>query len=270
MIKRGIIQRVLILFLVVPHYFSEGGAQKVFCASFQDFYSYILIGTKIRREIIETNALSTIRVDIKNQDETEYTPHQKFFFDIMKKRRTVRKFKSESVPKEHILKIIELASSAPTAGNQQPWKFLVIQDIKKLDLLKKEALSWYIEKYKKRTDPSPDKLSEIQQRVKKSLKGILSAPVYVIVLVDSTGAKYPQYVLYDGILAAGYLMIAARCLGYGTGFFKTFFPEDEMKQLFNIPEKYKLICFTPIGIPYEWPETPIKKKVDEIIVFDTF
>lgn len=84
----------------------------------------------------------------------------------------------------------------------------------------------------------------------KLLDNVLTAPVSVAILVDSK-AKYPDYILYDGTLAAEYLMIAARALGYGTGFFTTFFPETKMKQFFNIPDQYNLICFTPIGIPYE-------------------
>ena len=85
-----------------------------------------------------------------------------------------------------------------------------------------------------------------------------SAPVYVAILVDSE-ARYPDYVLYDGTLAAENLVIAARALGYGTGFFTTFFPEKQMKIFFGIPDRYRLICFTPIGKPAEWPERPRKR-----------
>jgi nitroreductase len=97
----------------------------------------------------------------------------------------------------------------------------------------------------------------------------LSAPVYVAVLVD-TEARYPDYVSYDGTLAAGNLMIAARALGYGTGFFTSFFPEEHMKRFFDIPERYSLICFTPIGVPTEWPQVPPKKDLDDLVVFEAF
>jgi predicted oxidoreductase (fatty acid repression mutant protein) len=132
----------------------------------------------------------------------KYTLEQKFVFDTIKQRRTVREFESTPVPKEHILKTLDAARYAPTAGNQQPWKFLVIQDRE----------------------------------------------------------KYPDYVVTDGALAAGTLMIAARALGYGTGFYTSFFPEDKLKKFLNIPDHFKLICFTPIGIPVKWPETPPQKK----------
>lgn len=43
-----------------------------------------------------------------------------------------------------------------------------------------------------------------------------------------------------------------------------------MKEFFTIPEQYRLICFTPIGIPYEWPDMPSKKSLDELVIFERF
>lgn len=65
-------------------------------------------------------------------------------------------------------------------------------------------------------------------------------------------------------------MIVARALGYGTGFYTTFFPDEKMKEFFNIPEKYRLICFTPVGIPFEWPEASPKKKLEDFVIFESF
>jgi nitroreductase/ketosteroid isomerase-like protein len=209
------------------------------------------------------------RYSTEEKPEIKYTSDQAYLFNMIKNRRTVRKFKSTQVPKDHILKILDAACFAPTAGNQQPWKFLVIQDRKKLDQVQKEALSWYLDEYEKSRKPTQEELSQTQDAIKKILENVLSARVYVAVLVD-TKAKYPDYILYDGTLAAGYLMIAARALGYGTGFFTSFFPEEKMKRFFNIPEQYKLICFTPVGVPDKWPETPPKKKLEEIVIFESF
>jgi len=198
-----------------------------------------------------------------------YHSEQAFLFDTIKNRRTVRRFQPVSVPKEHILKILDAARFAPTAGNQQPWKFLVIQDRTKLDELQKQAFFWYMKTVRQRLKPNEEERITIEQTIRKRLDSILSAPVYVAVLVDSS-TKYADYALQDGALAAGQLMIAARSLGYGSGFFTTFFPEKEMKEFFKIPDKYKLVCLTPIGIPYEWPEIPEKKKLEDLVVFESF
>ncbi len=194
---------------------------------------------------------------------------QQYLFDTMERRRTVRSFKPDSVPEEHILRILDAARYAPTSGNQQPWKFLVIRDRARLDSLKTAALGWYLDDYMKLWQPSDDDLTRVRSIVEGTLSNNLSAPVYVAVLVDSL-AKYPDFVIYDGTLAAGYLMIAARALGYGTGFYTSFFPEAQMKEFFNIPDHYRLICFTPIGVPTEWPEMPEKKPLDELVVWGQF
>jgi len=198
-----------------------------------------------------------------------YDSEQKYLLDTIENRRTVRKFKPTPVPRGHIMKILEAAHFAPTAGNQQPWKFLVIRNRERLDQLEEQALSWHLESHGGRGDHDQEKQRSVKETIAGILDNVLSAPVYVAVLVDSE-AQYPEYVLYDGSLAAGYLMIAARALGYGTGFFTTFFPEEEMKDFFNIPDNYKLICFTPIGVPEEWPEKPPKKNLEELVVFESF
>jgi nitroreductase/ketosteroid isomerase-like protein len=198
-----------------------------------------------------------------------YTPDQRFLFDTMAKRRTVRSFRPDPVPEAHILKILDAARRAPTAGNQQPWTFLVVRDRARLDQLREEALGWYLEGLEDRSHPDPANLEETRAKLRDVLTAVLSAPVYLAVLVD-TQAKYPEYVVQDGALAAGYLMIAARALGYGTGYFTTFFPSEKMKAFLTIPDRYRLMCFTPIGIPSEWPQAPEKKDLNEFVVWDHF
>lgn len=200
--------------------------------------------------------------------ELKYTAEQQFLFDTIENRRTVRKFKPQPVPKEHLLKILDAARFAATAGNQQPWKFLVIQDRQKLDALEEAALSWALEEQMKKKEFSKEEKNDICWKLRAALENIMSAPVYIAVLVDSQ-SKYPDYNIYDGTLAMGNLMIAARALGYGTGFFTSFFPEAKMKEFLHIPERYGLICFTPIGIPEEWPPVPAKKSLEDLVIFDT-
>lgn len=191
--------------------------------------------------------------------------------ETIRRRRTVRAYGSDPVPEEDLVRILEAAHLAPTAGNQQPWKFLVIRDRQKLDLLRDEAVEWYMRRLgAQAAEPmEPEERERIRERVVAALVGPMSAPVYVAVLVD-TEAPYPDYVRTDGTLAAGTLMIAARALGYGTGFFTSFFPETEMKQFFSIPDRYRLICFIPIGVPVSWPPTPEKKDLSELVVWESF
>lgn len=219
--------------------------------------------------LTEKRSVPSARHYSEGNSESEYDANQVYLFSVIQNRRTVRKFKPTPIPDERLVKILNAARYAPTAGNQQPWKFLVIRDRSKLDQLAEEALSWFLEVYTSKHQPSEEEYKSTLEAVRDALENALSAPVYVAVLVDST-SEYSKYVTYDGVLAAGYLMIAARSLGYGTGFFTTFFPEDRMRLFFDIPEQYKLICFTPIGVPETWPEMPAKKDLDEFIVYESF
>jgi nitroreductase/ketosteroid isomerase-like protein len=201
--------------------------------------------------------------------DVKYTAEQQFVFETIKNRRTVRKFKPQPVPREHLLRILDAARFAATAGNQQPWKFLVVQDRRKLEALKEAALSWALKKQEEKGELSQNLRNEISRKLRATLENVLSAPIYVAVLVDSR-SDYPDYNICDGALAMGNLMIAARALGYGTGFFTSFFPEAKMKEFFAIPDRYGLVCFTPIGVPEEWPSAPAKKSLDDLVIFESF
>lgn len=207
------------------------------------------------------------RFSMSADSEVKYTAEQQFLFETINSRRTVRKFKPQPVPKDHLLKILDAARFAATAGNQQPWKFLVVQDRRKIDALEEAAVSWALEDQAKKRELSEEERNETERKVRATLENVLSAPVYVAVLVDSQ-SKYSDYNIFDGTLAMGNLMIAARSLGYGTAFFTSFFPEARIKEFFQIPERYGLICFTPIGVPEKWPDVPAKKSLDELVIFD--
>ncbi len=198
-----------------------------------------------------------------------FTEKQEYLFDIIRSRRTVRDFQASPVPREHILKILDMARSAPTSGNQQPWKFLVVQDRAKLDRLEVEAAAWFLKSYEEQRKPTAEELAGLRTRMTTTMAKVLSAPVYVAVLTDSQSA-YPPDNRHDGPLAAALLMVAARALGYGTGYYTTFFPEARLREFFGIPDRYNLVCFTPIGVPVEWPAAPPKKPLEEFVVFEKF
>lgn len=191
------------------------------------------------------------------------------FWEVVKNRRSVRAFKPNSVPEEDIVKIIDAARMAPTSGNQQPWKFLVVRNKKKIEALKTEKLK-EVEAYLK--DSKKLKGEVLKEQMKKYdeqlTNGYLSASVYIVVLTDNN-SRYPTYNHWDGPLAAGYLMLAARALGYGTVHITDSFSEELTKKVFDIPDQYTRVCFTPVGVPIEWPKKE-KKALDEFIVNESF
>ncbi len=196
-----------------------------------------------------------------------YTHEQEYLFNIFENRRSIRKFKQEPVPDEHIVKILDIARTAPTSGNQQPWKFLVITDREKIDRLRDESVNRAVERAKKRPNMDDSRIETLRKQYHENYSNYLSAPVYIVVLTDKN-SKYPDYNKWDGPLAAGYLMIAARALGYGTVFITDSFPEDLTKEVFGIPDNFERVCFTPIGVPESWPVSRGKKPLSDFMVFE--
>lgn len=186
--------------------------------------------------------------------------------ETIRQRRTVRRFLPTPVPDSDLVRILDAARLAPTSGNQQPLRFLVVRDRGTLDRLVGEAVESMVEV--RLREPGRQDTVAVLAGVRRYVEGALSAPVYVAVLVDRQ-APYPADIATDGALAAGTLMIAARALGYGTGFF-TFLPEERLRRVLGFPERYQSICFTPIGVPAEWPAPPAKRDLRELVVYDAF
>jgi nitroreductase len=176
---------------------------------------------------------------------------QSNLFETFKTRRSVRKFKLTPVPDEHIHKILEAAHYAPCPRNRQAWKFVVIKNHEILGQIKEECI--------KRGG----------EQTRKYYTDYLSAPVYVVVLAE-TQTRNPVNDVTAGALAAENLMLAARALGYGSVFCVNSIPEEVTKKILNIPDNFKRVCITPIGVPDTWPETPPKKDLEEVIVTDKF
>ena len=181
------------------------------------------------------------------------------------KRQSVRRYKPDAVPEEHLRLILDAARHAPTSGNQQPWKFLVVRDRAKIDRLRERCVDRFLPRHA--DEPEADYKAR-REAAAKGFAGYFTAPVYVVVLTDSQ-STYPTYNHHDGPLAAGYLMLAARALGYGTVYITDSIPEAVTQEVLGIPERYKRVCITPIGVPDGWPEAKAKKKLEELVAWET-
>ena len=172
-------------------------------------------------------------------------------FDAIKNRRSVRHFQSTPVPDAHLKLILQAANYAPTPRNRQGWKFVVIRDRRILDEIKEACVK------------------QSGESGRQYYTDFLSAPVYIAIYADQK-TRNPVNDFTAGALAAENLLLAARALGYGTVYSVNSISEAITDPILKVPEQYKRVCFTPVGIPTEWPETPPKRDVEEGIVYDTF
>jgi len=132
--------------------------------------------------------------------------------DTILTRRSVRTYTEDDIPDNIINKLLEAAVSAPSAGNQQPWHFIILE--------KREIL---------------DKIPDFHPNAK-LLKGAQKA---ILVCADLNLEKYKGYWVLDCSAATQNILLAARALGLGTCWLGVYPREDRiknLKELLNLPE----------------------------------
>lgn len=178
-------------------------------------------------------------------------------------RRSIRKFLSDPVPPEDIDSILDAARYAPSAGNGQPWRFLVVTDRDSLTELRAKSIEG-IERKIDASDAVPDEEKPAAKSgYRDYAEGIFAAPVFVFVYVETK--QYPDLVRYDGALAAQNMLLAAHGLGYGACYQTTLFPEDVVSGHFGVPDGHRFICAIPIGKPASSPKAPGRRPLDELV-----
>jgi ribosome-associated protein len=167
-------------------------------------------------------------------------------------RRAVRRFGPAPVPAEHLRRIL---GAARVAEGGLPPVLLVVREPQRLEDLRRQAARWSLESYREWYHPPDGALDSLRAALTTEIADQLSAPVFVAVLVDQTTTQ-PEAATEAGTLAAADLMSAARALGYGSGFLTTFFPPDRMREFLDLPQRYRLLCLIPIGVPETCGEAP--------------
>jgi nitroreductase len=150
-------------------------------------------------------------------------------FDAIKTRRSIRKYKPEPIPDKKLRSILEAARLAPSAGNRQPWRFIVIQNTDR-----KKALA---------------EVADNQTFL------IDAAAIIVATGNPEVSARWCEK---DPMIALEHIVLAATAMGYGTCWIGAF-NEDAVKHLLKIPANVKVIAMLPIGVPDETP-TPRPRK----------
>jgi len=152
-------------------------------------------------------------------------------------RRSIRRYTSKEIPEELIKDLLKAAMSAPSAGNQQPWQFVVINDRTILDEIPK-------------FHPYAQMLTQ--------------APVAILVCGDLKRETHRGYWIQDCSAATQNILLAAHAKGLGAVWLGIY-PREErvkgMRKLLNIPEQ--VIPFSLISIGYPAEQKPPSNRYDE-------
>jgi len=171
--------------------------------------------------------------------------------ELIKERRSVRKYLDKPVEKEKIEAILESARLSPSACNAQPWRIVVVKE----PGLRDDVLS-------------------------KGLGGIVvpnswakTAPVILVVCSEtkffthSLGerVKNVQWHLLDIGICMEHMALKAVELGLGTCYIG-WFNEKEIRKALQLPSSWKVECLLTLGYPQEIPEASPRKSLKEISI----
>jgi nitroreductase len=149
--------------------------------------------------------------------------------EAIRTRRSVRSFLEQPIPAGVIDELLRAAMCAPSAGNEQPWHFLVIDDRKMLDSI---------------------------VGINPNAKMCKEAQAAILICGDATKEKYPGFWVQDCSAAAQNILLAARELGVGS-VWTGIHPIQErvlaFRKHFGLPEHITPLCLIPLGYPSKEP-----------------
>jgi len=204
------------------------------------------------------------------------------FLELVKKRRSIRRFKPDLIPDEYIDKIIEAARWAPSGFNTQPWEFVVVR---KKEL--KDKIVDAIEEHWSQIHPEWEKLRTVEGKdsieVVKAAPIDRNTPVFIILFGDwrvkvglpDPAQADPDSVLYiytSGLASAFlYMHLAAAALGLASQWISSARfsePQRAIKNLLGIPEALSIYDMMALGYGAYKPVNKLVRAREDVVHYD--
>jgi nitroreductase len=205
--------------------------------------------------------------------------------NLIRTRHSIRKWQDKPVPEDMLLKAIELATWAPSGGNQQNWRFYVVTNKKTInaiaDTVQASAnlmASW----------PEAAKFGDAFERSKQTSAFFRSAPAVIAVAASKYQSNAdlllearekidprahqmrewrtsPDSKIQSTSSAVAFLLLILHQMGIGgvwmTGPMQV---RGEIEKILNVKSGFELVTFIPVGYPAEKPESRGRKPVSEV------
>jgi len=169
--------------------------------------------------------------------------------EAIKGRRSIRAFLNRDVSPEIVEKLVEAACWAPSAGNIQPWEFIIVRKPETKQKLVEAALGQTF---------------------------IEEAPVVIVVCANENRSAQGYgvrgktlYCLQDTAAAIQNIHLTAYSFGLGTCWIGAF-KENEAKEILKIPNGIRPVAIIPVGYPAETPKPRNRRPINQIIHYETF
>ncbi len=164
--------------------------------------------------------------------------------DIIKRRRSVRKFDSAKIPDEHMEQILEAARWAPSGANAQPWRFVVVTQKETLAAI---AKSCFYKVFKSRH--------------------VAEAGAVVVICADPEAGS--QTYIIDSAIAGTNMTLMATSLGIGSCWIGAF-EEQALRSILHIPERMKIIALIAFGYEIGKASVPPRLPLSSIVHYESY
>jgi len=151
-------------------------------------------------------------------------------------RRSIRRYRPDPIPEEDLHLILEAARRAPTGGNRQLWRMVVV------------------------TDP------ELRRKTADACNGqmwMADAPVILCVAIPPGQGKV------NGAIVLDHAILAATSLGYGTCWIGAYDP-DRVREVLGVPADHDIVNLTPVGLSADQPRVRPRKPPRELFSHNQF
>ncbi len=194
------------------------------------------------------------------------------FRSIASRRRSVREFSPDPIPREVLLHAIAAAASAPSGANLQPWKFVVVTQASVKSRIREAAEEEEKENYSGRMpDEWLEALAPLQTDWKKEFLEI--APALIVVFREdyreAEGRRLHNYYVAESVgIACGFLLAALHDAGLAT-LTHTPSPMGFLREILDRPRNERPFLLIPVGYPAPSCRVPEiqRKPLDEVVIW---
>ncbi|MEK6949636.1 MAG: nitroreductase family protein [Nanoarchaeota archaeon] len=168
-------------------------------------------------------------------------------YEAVRTRRSIRKYKDKQVPWDNVVTILQAGKYAPSAGNLQNWKFIVVKSDAKRHAIAKACLNQ---------------------------EWMEQAPVFIVVVAEPERARMYYgtrgarlYTIQACAAAMQNMILTAHSLGLGACWVGAF-DENEIFRILNLAEEKTVQGIVTIGYADEKPEQPPKFRIEHMTYFE--
>ncbi len=166
------------------------------------------------------------------------------FYDTVKGRHSIRKFKPDAVPMDVIKRVLDAARLAPSWANMQGVRYVVVA--------------------------SKGQVGKVADAI--GQRWCKQAPMFIAAISDAQWSGNNgdmAYFMLDVGIAFEHLVLAAAAEGLGTCWIG-FFDEETLKDVLGVKGSNRIVAVSPIGYPAESPGARARKPLSEIAFLDSF